>query len=639
MSGLVKRGFGFAFGFPGKWTAPPTVTPTPTPSAPLNTLTLTSNQVPEGSAAGYVVGTILGRSFGSAVTVANDAGGRFTVSAGQLVTTGVDINWEDDPTLFVTLREDLGADFKLSIVQIDVVNVLEVVLTDLTGTFQLPENAVAGAVAGVIVGRTVGSSISLLDDAGGRVAYVNGNIVRGATPLDYEAGSTWGFIVRETHPDAATPHDTTLSLAVTNVFEQPTLGPLQFSATSFVSGVPSSGSILGATPGSTITALGLPPGLAINSATRTWGWTGTGSGSGSFTLTETLSDSPNSGRTSTVSYSISATSSSTIAQTSSAGSAPFTFDFNDPIHGTGITLYWEVTNTTSPTYDANGFFTTTVIASGIDFVSGEDYANLDDALTDFFSWPGAGSIHVAPCVENDSGAFTGPDGATYDRFPFSNTLSDTITASVAKFVPTNGAKKNVSVTLSNSNLTASCLINVGANNCVAATFAAINTKFTTEITIVSNNTSGVSGFGFYDGSNPSFATTVSPLPGSSGGPNGCHFGWLVGGNNVALSRNGASGGSNNFALPTGITFAAGDILHLEVDTVAHTILVKFWDASTSTPYTLGSVITLTSQIPSQWVAFAKVSKGGAGGNDSLTWNAGGSAYAITPATGFNNKYA
>jgi hypothetical protein len=120
---------------------------------------------------------------------------------------------------------------------------------------------------------------------------------------------------------------------------------------------------------------------------------------------------------------------------------------------------------------------------------------------------------VAPCVENDSGAFTGPDGATYDRFPFSNTLSDTITASVATFNPTNGAKKNTSVTLSNSNLTASCLSNIGANLCVAATFAAINTKFTTEITIVSNNTSGVSGFGFYDGSNPSFATAVSAAAG------------------------------------------------------------------------------------------------------------------------------
>jgi hypothetical protein len=603
---------------------------------------LTGSVIPEGSVAGTLVGAIVGITPGStlqlsALDVSLDF---FEISGGNLIAGAQPTNYEAATFHNLAITETLGDVSKTSIIPVVVSNVLELTLTDLTGTFTLSEGAAAGAIAGALSGVTPGSNLSLFDSAGNQLAVIGNNIVRGSVPVNFEGQNPIPFTVRETNSDATnSPHDTVLSCNVTNVFEQPALGTLLFSASSFVVGVPASGSILGATAGSTIAATGLPSGLAINGTARTWNWNGSGSASsGSFTLTETLSDSPNSPHASTVSYTISATSSATITQTSSAGSAPFTFDYSDPIHGAGITLYWEVTNTTSPTYDANGFFTTTVIASGIDFVSGEDYANLDNALADFFSWPGAGSIHVAPCVENDSGAFTGPDGATYDRFPFSNTLSDTITASVATFNPTNGAKKNTSVTLSNANLTASCLINSGSNLCVAATFAAINTKFTTEITIVSNNTSGVSGFGFYDGSNPSFATAVSPLPGSAGGPNGCHFGWLVGGNNVALSRNGASGGSNNFALPTGITFAAGDILHLEVDTVANTILVKFWDASTSTASTLGTV-TLISQIPSQWVGFAKVIRGGAGGNDSLTWNPGGSAYAITPATGFNNKYA
>jgi hypothetical protein len=67
------------------------------------------------------------------------------------------------------------------------------------------------------------------------------------------------------------------------------LGFLSFSTSTFTTGSPSSGTILGATLGSTITATGLPSGLTINGPARTYAWDGTGSvSSGSFTLTETL---------------------------------------------------------------------------------------------------------------------------------------------------------------------------------------------------------------------------------------------------------------------------------------------------------------------------------------------------------------
>jgi hypothetical protein len=56
----------------------------------------------------------------------------------------------------------------------------------------------------------------------------------------------------------------------------PTLGALTFSSTAFTIGTSASGTITGATIGSTITASGLPTGLTINGAARTWAWDGTG---------------------------------------------------------------------------------------------------------------------------------------------------------------------------------------------------------------------------------------------------------------------------------------------------------------------------------------------------------------------------
>lgn len=85
------------------------------------------------------------------------------------------------------------------------------------------------------------------------------------------------------------------------------LGALTFSATTFITGTPASGTINGATAGSTITASGLPSGLTINGAARTWAWSGTGTvSSSSFALTETYAGANNSPRSSIISYSISA---------------------------------------------------------------------------------------------------------------------------------------------------------------------------------------------------------------------------------------------------------------------------------------------------------------------------------------------
>jgi hypothetical protein len=245
----------------------------------------------------------------------------FEISGGNLITGAQPTNYEAATFHNVSITETLGDVSKTSIVPVVVSNVLELTLTDLSGTFTLAENAAAGAIAGALSGVTPGSNLSLFDSAGNQLAVIGNNIVRGSVPVNFEGQNPIPFTVRETNSDATnSPHDTVLSCNVTNVFEQPALGTLLFSASSFVVGVPASGSILGATAGSTIAATGLPSGLAINGTARTWSWTGSGSASsGSFTLTETLSDSPNSPHASTVSYTISATSSSTITQTSTSG--------------------------------------------------------------------------------------------------------------------------------------------------------------------------------------------------------------------------------------------------------------------------------------------------------------------------------
>ncbi len=206
-------------------------------------------------------------------------------------------------------------------------------LQPLTGTFRLAEDAVAGDAAGTVSGKTSGSALSLVDDAGGRVALSGAQIVRGATALDYETAASHSFTVRETLAGATnSPRDTVMTITVTNVFEAANLSALALSATTFTAGTPSSGTITGATAGSTITASGLPSGLTINGAARTWAWDGTGTAStGSLTLTETLTDSANSPRDTVIGYTIEAAGGGTTLNaslpvpTASLAVAPGTF--------------------------------------------------------------------------------------------------------------------------------------------------------------------------------------------------------------------------------------------------------------------------------------------------------------------------
>jgi hypothetical protein len=82
----------------------------------------------------------------------------------------------------------------------------------------LAEDAAAAAVVGAVQRTSTGSTLALTDSAGSRFALSGGNVVRGATGLDYEAATSHQIILRETLAGAVnSPRDNVITIAVTNV--------------------------------------------------------------------------------------------------------------------------------------------------------------------------------------------------------------------------------------------------------------------------------------------------------------------------------------------------------------------------------------------------------------------------------------
>lgn len=168
------------------------------------------------------------------------------------------------------------------------------------------ENTAPGTVVSTIAGATEGSTLMLVDDAGGRFARSGDTILTGSVTLDREAAASHAITLRETLAGYAnSPRDTSLTIDVLNQFEAPDLGALSLSRTEFVTGAADGGAILGATEGSSVTASGLPAGLTIDGAARTWNWDGLGTvATGSLSLTETHADAANSPLESTIGWSV-----------------------------------------------------------------------------------------------------------------------------------------------------------------------------------------------------------------------------------------------------------------------------------------------------------------------------------------------
>lgn len=158
----------------------------------------------------------------------------------------------------------------------------------------LAENIAQDAAVGIVQGYRNGSTLTLLDNAGGRFQLVGDSVQAGPTATDFEAGASHSITLRETNAEYPnSPRDTDIAISVANVFEQPNLGDLTLSTNSTPAGDDVTITISGATSGSTITG-SVPAGLTLNSGARTITGTPSEIAGGTIILTETLADSANS---------------------------------------------------------------------------------------------------------------------------------------------------------------------------------------------------------------------------------------------------------------------------------------------------------------------------------------------------------
>ena len=160
----------------------------------------------------------------------------------------------------------------------------------------IAENSGSGTFVAAVLSATAGSTLSIVDTAGGRFALSGATIVAGSTPTNFEAAQSHSVTIRETRAGSAnSPRDTTFTINVTNVFEQPSLNALSIPEPVLRgSTIPISGS----TAGSSITANTLPNGWTLNGAARNI-VIAADAAAGNWSLTETLADSANSPRVST----------------------------------------------------------------------------------------------------------------------------------------------------------------------------------------------------------------------------------------------------------------------------------------------------------------------------------------------------
>ncbi|NVE95726.1 cadherin repeat domain-containing protein [Altererythrobacter lutimaris] len=196
----------------------------PEPVAMLSELGLAHDKVSEAGAIGHLVSTIIGTSIGSTLTLSDSAGGRFAISNGALVLGSVPLNFETAQSHNITIAETHGSagnSPKETSFDITVLNVQEVALGELTlSAHAIAEGEVPDTVFASLLNVSAGSSLSLLDDAGGRFALTNAKLVTGQTPLDFESAQTHSIVVQESLPDAYnSPRETELTINVANAAE------------------------------------------------------------------------------------------------------------------------------------------------------------------------------------------------------------------------------------------------------------------------------------------------------------------------------------------------------------------------------------------------------------------------------------
>lgn len=155
----------------------------------------------------------------STYSIVADPDSKFNIS-GTNLRVGAALNYEAATSHSVTIRDTPSGPYSPidRVFTITVTNVLEVTLNALTlDADEIEENSAAATVVGAVVGKTSGSTLSLIDDAGGRFALSGNNIIAGLVATNYESATSHNITMRETHPDGNnSPRDSVIAITVTN---------------------------------------------------------------------------------------------------------------------------------------------------------------------------------------------------------------------------------------------------------------------------------------------------------------------------------------------------------------------------------------------------------------------------------------
>lgn len=183
----------------------------------ITNITLTPSTIAEDAIQGALVGTLASTPAGATWTLVNNAGNRFALSGGTIVrgTTGLD--YEAAQSHDIVVRGTRGGETLERTLTITVTNVNEI--TDITlSNNTIAEDAVQGAVVGALASVPAGATLSLTNTAGNRFAISGGNLVRGATALDYETASSHQVTVKADL--GADTYSKTFTVNVTDVSEE-----------------------------------------------------------------------------------------------------------------------------------------------------------------------------------------------------------------------------------------------------------------------------------------------------------------------------------------------------------------------------------------------------------------------------------
>lgn len=320
----------------------------------------------------------------------------------------------------------------------------------------------------------------------------------------------------------------------------------------------------------------------------------------------------------------------TLTRVSAAGAVPVQLGVSSSDSGIGYYGQLQIASD-------SGF--STITQTVVFFIDGESWA---EALQDIGLSDPSGLYYarVRLLRDNDDGATSVTDqlGNTFnaDASAWSNTVSDTISVATNELANSDGINRSQYLTTSGT----PCLnfmteIDLGALAAVRGLVECPDKfHFEVEVTGGFSGSDGAIYVGIADsGAVTSFATFLSANPGEAI-PGYCAR-IAVGFSGSAFFRN---GGYDSPTLP--ITLAIGDKIIIEGNRTTGVVSTYIWDASAGAMANGGAAVnsvTLSSQIPADWFAFAggRRGTGTAATSDSGVANFGQTAFSMTPTAGYN----